>query len=274
MGVNPRFVKLVAAGVLVAAVIVLVNVVAQIQTGSAQGQPASDRINALEQRLGQASQQEMKTGQLTDTPHGQYFTGDSATKMEDMHQKTQQEIDAIIARPESERQGAIDAIRAFAKDPGVQVVYQQTLKMPYDGGAAQVEVYYVGLDQYVVLPEGNKIVQVGERPRLPGEAGRQYDMTPRYDREQLEKIAIAFITERAPEVDLSKLTPRFGSKGAVAANDKNGVHYAGTPQDTNYFFRWEDDTPNSTGDARDVPFIQVGFSIGGTFLSYTNTLTP
>lgn len=272
MGVNPRFVKVVG-GLMLAAIAAFVIISAGAQAGSAQEQPASDRINALEQQLNRASQQEMKTGQLQDTPKGRYFTGESAKKMEELHRKTQQQIDAIIARSESERMGAVEAIRAFSKNPAADVVYQQTSKMPYGDGIALVEVYYVGLDQYVVLPAGNKIVQVGERPRGMGEAGKQYDMTARYDKAQLEQMAVAFIKEHAPEVDLSKLKAQFGSKGAVEANNKGGTQNAGTPQDTNYFFRWEDSTPNLTGGPRDVPFIQVGFSIGGTFLSYTNTLT-
>ncbi len=272
MGVNPRFAKLVG-GLILAVCTVLAVIGVGTQAGNAQGQPASDRVSTLEQHLGQASQQEMQTGKLQDTPKGRYFTGDSAKKMEELHRQTQQQIDSIIARPESERQGAVEAIRAFAKNPAAEVVYQQTSKMPYGDSIAQVEVYYVGLDQYVVLPDGNKIVQVGERPRPMGVAGKEYDMTPRYDKAQLEQMALAFIKEHAPEVDLSKLNAQFGSKGAVEANNKGGTQNAGTPQDTNYFFRWEDPTPNLTGAPRDVAFIQVGFSIGGTFLSYNNTLT-
>lgn len=272
MGVNPRFIKLLTLGLCLVAVGAFVAVVAQVQPGSAQGQPAGERIASLESSLGRASEEEMQSGQLKDTERGRYFTGESAEKMESLHEQTQEQIDGIIARPESERQGAVAAIRTFAKNTTAEVVYQQTMKMPYGDGVAQVEIYNVGLDQYVVLPSSNKIVQVGERPTMVGEAGKQYDMTPRYNKAQLEAMAVAFIKEHAPEADLSKLTAQFGSKGAVESNDKGGAQNEGTAQDTNYFFRWEDPSPNLTGGPRDVAFIQVGFTIGGTFLSYTNTL--
>ncbi|PZS01592.1 MAG: hypothetical protein DLM69_04805 [Candidatus Chloroheliales bacterium] len=272
MTLNNHFIKLVGFSLLMAVLAVLVVVGLGTQAGSAHRDSASEHIKVLEQQLGQASQQELKTGQLSNTKQGSVLTGDSAKKMDNLHQQTQQQIDSIIARPENKRQGAIAAIRAFAKDPAAHVDYQQTLKIPYPGGSATAEVYYVGLDQYTILPANNKVVQVGERPRLGNEPGKQYDVTPRYDQAQLEAMAVAFIKEHAPDVDLTKLNAQFGSKGAVAPNDKGGQN-AGTPHDTNYFFRWEGYSANLTGGPDEVPFIQVGFTVGGTFLSYTNSLT-
>lgn len=279
MGVNPHFVKFVACSLLLIAAAALVGVASWAQPGSAQGQPASERVAQLELRLGEASKQEMKSGQFQDTPQGRFFAGESADKMDRLHEQTQQQIDGIIARPESERLGAIAAIRSFAQDPAAKVVYQQTMKMPYNGGVALVEIYYVGADQYVVLPQGDKIVQYGERPMFGNEAGKKYDMTPRYTPSQLEDMARNFIAEHAPEVDLANLTPRQGSKGAVEPNGKNGANFLGSTQNTSYFFRWEapkitSASSNIGSEAKEVPFVQVGFTVGGTLLSYTNTIAP
>lgn len=160
--------------------------------------------------------------------------------------------------------GAIEAIRAFAKDPALDVHYGQSGKMPYgtpDGNdTVLVETYYAGLDQYVVLPSaGNKVIQYGERLRAANEAPRPVDTTARYTQAQLEQMARTFIAERLPGLDLSRLTANGGNK------------QGGTG--TNYFFRWEDRSAGPGGYVDGLPpLVQVGFSTGGTLLSYQNTL--
>lgn len=272
MSLNNRFVKLAGFSLLMVVGAVIVVVGLGTQPGSAHNGLTNENIVALKQQPGLASQPVIKTGQLNNTQQGPVFASGSAKKMDTLHPQSQQKNGSIIVRPENKHQDEIAAIRAFAKDPAIQVDYQQTLKIPYPSGSAIADVYNVGLDQYTILPANNRVVQVGERPRFGDEPGKQYDVTPRYDQAQLEDMAVSFIKEHTPDVDLTKLTAQFGSKGAVEPNDKGGKN-AGTPHDTNYFFRWEDHSANLTGGPDEVPFIQVGFTVGGTFLSYTNSLT-
>jgi len=78
------------------------------------GQSVQEKIQSLLSKLQVASQQEQKSGRLVDTPQGKVFVGESAKKMETMHNDTQAEIDALIARPENERQKAISEIKKFS----------------------------------------------------------------------------------------------------------------------------------------------------------------
>ncbi len=71
-------------------------------------------------------------------------------------------------------------------------------------------------------------------------------VTKQYSPADLQQMAIILIHQQAPGVDLSKLTPKPGSKI------------------NNYFFRWEEQNPYG--------FIQVGITIYGELLNYDNAL--
>ncbi|MDQ5826167.1 MAG: hypothetical protein M3441_18395 [Chloroflexota bacterium] len=241
---------------------------------SASEQPVSGAKVALWKSVSQASEQEMKAGHLVDTHFGKVFAGASAEKINILEERAEKEYDKTLARPENQRAIAVANIRAFAKNPSLPVVYHSTAKAHGKSGLTSVEIYYAGQDQYVVSRQSNKVLQAGERPRGQNEPGKQYDMTPRYSQVQLEAMARTFIAEHAPDVELTTLAPNHGSKGAVGPTVKNGAYSAGVTSDTNYFFRWEDLSGTVPTDGRDVPFIQVGFTVGGTFLSYHNGITP
>jgi len=68
----------------------------------------------------------------------------------------------------------------------------------------------------------------------------------------LEVKAREFIAKNALNADLSKLTASTGEKSG-----------------TNFFFRFTDESRKIDGTK---PFVQVGFTVGGDLLSYTNTL--
>jgi flagellar basal body-associated protein FliL len=218
---------------------------------SDSGKTTQEKIQALLNKLQTASQQEQETGQLVDTPHGKVFAGDSAQKMEKLHDETQAQIDALIARPENERQKAVTEIKKFADKQDLAVNYKNTAKSVYNPGVLE-EVYTTDYDQYEIDVRNNKIIQFGPRPLNIGEKAKDFDTTARYSKEELETMARQFIAKNMPEVKLNDLTSKFG--------DKEGV---------NYFFRWED-TSREIEDMH--PFIQVGFSRGGDLLSYTNSL--
>lgn len=103
-----KFLKLAGASALVLTLGIGVTS-AFASTGS--GQSVQEKIQSLLSKLQAASQQERASGQLADTPQGKVFAGESAEKMKKLHDDTQKEIDALIARPENERQKAIDEIR-------------------------------------------------------------------------------------------------------------------------------------------------------------------
>jgi hypothetical protein len=218
---------------------------------SDSGRTTQEKIQALLDKLQTASQHEQETGQLVDTPQGKVFAGESAQKMEKMHDETRAQIDALIARPESERQKAVGEIKKFADKQDLAVNYKNTAKSVYNPAVLE-EVYATDYDQYEVDARNNKIIQFGPRPLNAGEKGKKFDNTARYSKGELETIARAFIAKNAPEVKLDDLTANFGDKESV-----------------NYFFRWED-TSREIEDMH--PFIQVGFSRGGDLLSYTNSL--
>lgn len=218
---------------------------------SGSGQSVQEKIQSLLSKLQVASQQEQTSGQLADTPQGKVFAGESAEKMKKLHDETQAQIDALVARPESERQNAVAEIKKFADKQDLTVNYRNTSKSSYNA-AVSAEVYTTDFDQYEVDARNNNIIQFGPRPLNVEEKSKEFDTTPRYSKVELETMARQFIAKNASAIKLDSLTPKFG--------DKEGV---------NYFFRWED----ASREIEDMhPFIQVGFSRGGSLLSYTNSL--
>jgi len=215
------------------------------------GQSVQERIQSLLSKLQSASQQEQKSGQLADTPQGKVFAGESAQKMEKLHNDTQAEIDALIARPESERQQAVSEIKQFADKQDLAVNYKNTSKSSYNANVS-AEIYTTAFDQYEVDARNNQIIQFGPKPLEIGQESKKFDTTARYSKAELETMARQFISKNAPGVNVDNLTQKIG--------DKDGI---------NYFFRWED----TTREIEDMhPLIQVGFSRGGDLLSYTNSL--
>lgn len=243
-----KFLKLAGASALVLTLGIGVTS-AFASTGS--GQSVQEKIQSLLDKMRVASQHEQEAGQLVDTPQGKVFAGESAEKMKKIENETEAQIDALIARPENERQQAVDEIKKFAKKQDLAVNYKSTGKSVYNTTVAD-ELYTTDYDQYDVDAKNNRIIQFGPRPLAIGEAPKQYDTTARYSKNELEAMARQFIATNMPDVKLDNLTSRFG--------DKEGV---------NYFFRWED-TSQKVEDM--YPFIQVGFTRGGDLLSYTNTL--
>ena len=215
------------------------------------GKTAKEKIQSLLDKLSVASENEQKNGQLVDTPQGKVFAGESAEKMKKLHDETMAQVDALVARPENEKQKAIDEIKKFADKKDLNVNYKRTTKSVYNPSIAE-EVYTTDYDQYEVDARNNKIIQFGPRPLAVGEKGKTFNTEDKYSKSELETMARQFIAKNVPEVKLDDLSDNFG--------DKEGV---------NFFFRWED----TTREIEDIhPFIQVGFSRGGDLLSYTNSL--
>ena len=144
----------------------------------------------------------------------------------------------------------ISVIRNFANSPDLAVQYESESKSS-NGKVIPVIIYTAGADMYEVDFNG-KIVEFGSR-NLPigSESEKIVNNTPRYKQQELEAMAKQFIAKNASDMDLEKLTLNQSNKG------------------TNYFFRWEDRTKKTT---EGYPFIQIGFSQGGTIMGYINAM--
>ncbi len=217
---------------------------------AAGGQSTQDKIDQILVQLRRLTEREMATGQTVTDEFGTYFVGDSAAKIDQAHQEAQAQVDALIARPAASRVMAVNAIRTLENDPTLDVQYQQTVKSTYDN-SKMAEIYYADQNQYEVMIATNRVVQFGPRPLEVGVASKEFVTTPEKTEAQLEVIAREFIAKNG-STDLGKLTFEKGSKTDIL------------------FFRWVDKS-RALQDGM-PPFIQVGISVGGEIVSYTDVV--
>jgi hypothetical protein len=160
----------------------------------------------------------------------------------------------ILVNQESERDSDIAVIRNLSGNQDVKIEFIEAGKSS-NGLNVPVNIYYSDADQYEINTEG-KIVEFRLRDLPIGsENEKVIDNNPRYSQQDLESMARQFIIKNAPEVNLEKLILDQNIK-------ENG-------KIKNYFFRWEDRGRKTT---EGYPFVQLGFSQGGTLLNYINTL--
>lgn len=152
------------------------------------------------------------------------------------------------------------SVRTFKKSPAVNASYQNTIWNPYyiadPTGKPESQALNFVDDEgwlYTVAADTNKIIQVGPAPRTSlDQPTPTLDFTARYSKNELQQYAIKWLKEQGVNVDEATKGLEF----SVTTKDEKG-----------YFFRWTD--KNSTDKMR---FLQVGFTIGGSLLSYTNSL--
>ena len=167
---------------------------------------------------------------------------------------------AAVTKADVDRTSA--SVKSFMKDSGKQLKFIKSGWNPYYTKAeGQREGQVTNLADsegwlYTVALDTNKIVQVGPRERESlDEPTPEIDFTKRYTKDQLQDYAVNWLKDHGVNVD--EVTK--GLQFKVTSKDDRG-----------YFFRWYDPSANnSDGNMR---FLQVGFSIGGSLLSYTNTL--
>jgi hypothetical protein len=154
-----------------------------------------------------------------------------------------------LINQESSMDRDVTAIRNLSGNQDAKIEFIETGKSS-NGLNVPVSLYYSGSDQYEVDTTG-KIVEFRSRDLPVGsENEKVVDNTPRYSQQDLENMARQLIAKNVT-VNLDNLIPNHGIKGA------------------NYFFKWEDRTRKTS---EGYPFIQVGFSQGGTLLNYINAL--
>lgn len=113
---------------------------------------------------------------------------------------------------------------------------------------------YAGDDglNYTADKESGQVIQIGPGLRKEGDSAPERDYTERYTKEDLAPLAVAFAEDLGVDVD----TVTKGINMQVFTKDGSG-----------YFFRWED-----TSNPDEMRFLQVGLTVGGSLLSYVNTL--
>lgn len=114
---------------------------------------------------------------------------------------------------------------------------------------AELEHYQTSKYLYTVDIASSQVVEIF--PADP--ANFSYNTEQLYSQAELEEKARDFILTVVGDINLESLQPAFGNKSGQ-----------------NFFFRWED--PSKKLPDNTIPFIQVGFSVGGDFLNYINTL--
>jgi hypothetical protein len=172
------------------------------------------------------------------------LTGESKTKIEELWLSTVQQINELSARPVEERAKAVQMIQSI--EPG-DVVYLDRDRTPYDMSVS-LERYQTAKFIYSVDIATNQIIKI-----VPVDEWH-FNVNPIYSSKELEAKARAFISNVTKGINLDVLTPSFSNKGGEI-----------------FFFRWEDRSRSLSGGM--TPFIQVGFSQGGDFFNYENTLS-
>ena len=234
----------------VAGVAVLAGLVTAVSAQSVNPQETLDDLTAQMQTK---AEQAVKGGQTVKGPReGEVaFTGNVAAELETLRQQGSKAKSETLARPASERSAAVAKIRAFAGNPGLNPEYLSTAKSSYSN-ITIAEYYSAGQDYFEVNTKTNEIVQFGPAPVAKGQPVKVYNTEAKFTPEQLEAKAREFIAQNAPDANLSNLKASTGEKGG-----------------TNYFFRFTDESKDVEGVKA---FVQVGFTVGGDLLSYTNTL--
>lgn len=167
----------------------------------------------------------------------------------ELMQVTQTNIDSGLA-----------TVRAFKKNPALSAGYQNTIWNPFYNvdptGKAEAQALNFTDDEgwmYTVAADTNKLLQVGPAPRTSTfQHQPALDFTPRYTQDELQQYALKWLKDQGINVDEATKGLEF----SVTSKDDKG-----------FFFRWTD--KSSTDKMR---ILQVGFTIGGSLLSYTNTL--
>ncbi|MEN9558423.1 MAG: hypothetical protein RL141_792 [Candidatus Parcubacteria bacterium] len=106
---------------------------------------------------------------------------------------------------------------------------------------------------YWIDGDTNKVVQIGPASRekeSDANLADSYDFTERYTKDTLLPVAVEFAKSQGADASLLAGKPQIGTKDGKA-----------------FFYRWE-----SSSIGENMRFVQVGLTVGGTLLSYSNTV--
>lgn len=240
---------------LIALVVAVIPAYAQgpIPPISPEAQKEKARLLAEYQK---ALDYELQYGQTSINPDDgktKMLIGKSAEKMDLLWQETVKKIEAVKARPASERLPVVEMIETIEGD---KPIYMERFTSPYNP-SQPLELYQTVHYLYTIDIESSKIVDIS--PVIDKSAPHQHSQNDErlkgsYTQLELERKARSYISSIASDVDLDSLR--------LAFQDKEGRVY---------FFRWEDDSRTLADGSK--PFIQVVYSSAtGEFIRYVNTL--
>lgn len=193
-----------------------------------------------------ALEYELKNGEtITDEDGNVVLTGESDVKIKLLWSDTVQKIDEMTARPIEEREKTKEWLKTIEPDTST-IAYHSHTTMPYYGEVVNTERYSTDRNYYTINVDTGKILEVV----IIDQNG--YSVEPVYSQDELQKKALEYIKMFAPDLDISNLSLRTSQK-------------IGT-----FFFRWENHSVELSDGT--VPFVQVGLSYSGDFLTYVNTL--
>lgn len=220
---------------------------------SPEAQKEKERLLAEYQK---ALDYELENGETIISPEDgttKILVGKSAEKMELLWQETVRKIEAVKARPASERDAVEKMIEAL---DGNKPVYVERFTLPYNP-YRPVELYQTISYLYTVDIASSQIVDISPvvDSSIPHQHTREDEsLKGRYTWQELEQKARSYIGNLAGNINLASLRPAF--------QDKEGRVF---------FFRWEDETAVLPDGSK--PFVQVVYSTStGEFIRYTNTL--
>lgn len=164
---------------------------------------------------------------------------------------------ALRSRPATEREQAVANVREFLGKPDVEVTF--------DCGRGNYEYYTAARQSFIVDPQTNYIIEVGEAERRWGtnEDGTrwfdpmpEYDYTPRYTAEEARQVAEKFLTDHKDifGIDISRMTGKY-----EGMKDGGG-------ELVNYFFNWR--TTDENGKTTEL--VNVTITRGGQVIVYDN----
>jgi len=207
-----------------------------------------DDIDVLLKAYDAALQEELTHGatqQIADPSGGttRILVGESQVKMDRLWAETLAKINALQARPETERASTVEMLH---KVSGADPVYISRVGTPYNS-TAELEEYEAGGFVYHVDITSGEIVKAWLKDQ------KDYSVEALSSEQELADMARAYVAKFSPGHALDSLA-------LVVLNKDSEI----------YFFRWED----SAGQLADgtIPFIQIALSRSGDLLNFENTL--
>jgi hypothetical protein len=170
------------------------------------------------------------------------LVGESQAKMDRHWVDTVAKINALQARPESERSHTEDLLTQIS---GTDPAYISLAGTPYDP-SAELEEYEAGNSIYQVDIKSGHIVKIWITDQ------NDYSLEANLSEEELIDISRNFVFKVLPGAPLDYLNLTIENKDAEV-----------------YFFRWQDFVSQTVDGTRS--FIQVALSRSGDFLNFENT---
>lgn len=217
-----------------------------------------EKIKAIEVEMEEKIKAERRTGcvaihELKINPDAEPITaygfcGESIAKVNQITKETSQKKALLQARPEKERNQTIQVIKNMREDQNLQVGLTDFSPNPYWEGE-KMETYKdnEGME-YWVATENGQVIQFGVAPAMEGERMKEVDLTSKYSKAEVEKLAESFFKKNVEGFETIK------ARSTYTITNKDGI----------YFFRYDY--------SKNLEFIQVGITVAGEIIGFNNTI--